>query len=99
MALFNAELRLSQLEGFGVVLFSDAGNVWINHSIDLHDIRASYGIGLRYQTPVGPLRIDYGQKINRRGARLVPSATAGEPPIYVSGESPGELYFNIGHAF
>lgn|SRR5574341_76727 len=99
MALFNAELRLSQLEGFGVVLFADAGNVWINHSIDLHDIRASYGIGLRYQTPVGPLRIDYGQKINRRGARLVPSAAAEEPPIYVSGESPGELYFNIGHAF
>jgi outer membrane protein insertion porin family len=28
--------------------------------------RASYGMGIRYNTPVGPLRIDYGQKIHRR---------------------------------
>jgi outer membrane protein insertion porin family len=82
MAVFNAELRLNPSEGFGVVLFSDAGNVWSGQEILLNDLRASYGAGIRYGTPVGPLRIDYGQKIHRR-----------------PGESPGELHFNIGHAF
>jgi outer membrane protein insertion porin family len=82
MIQLNAELRLNTAEGGGVVIFTDAGNVWVDQRIRLHDLRASYGAGLRYHTPVGPLRIDYGQKINRR-----------------PGESPGELHFNIGHAF
>lgn len=82
MVLFNAECRIGRAEGLGLVLFTDAGKVWVNEAVDLHDLRASYGMGIRYQTPVGPLRLDYGQKINRR-----------------PGESPGELHFNIGHAF
>jgi len=82
MAIFNAEFRVNPGEGLGFVLFSDAGNVWPGRSIDLHDLRASYGAGIRYGTPIGPLRIDYGQKIHRR-----------------SGESPGELHFNIGNTF
>ncbi len=66
MVQLNAELRLSSAGGGGVVFFTDAGNVWAGQQIRLNDLRASYGIGLRYHTPVGPLRIDYGQKIHRR---------------------------------
>jgi outer membrane protein insertion porin family len=66
MAIFNIELRLNPGEGLGFVLFTDAGNVWPGQEIDLTGLRASYGAGIRYGTPVGPLRIDYGQKINRR---------------------------------
>ncbi len=66
MVLFNAELRLNPLGSFGLVLFSDAGNVWADRHIDLEDLKASYGAGIRYNTPVGPLRLDYGQKINRQ---------------------------------
>jgi len=65
MAVFNVELRINPGEGLGFVLFTDAGNVWPNQEIDLKDLRASYGAGIRYGTPVGPLRIDYGQKIHR----------------------------------
>lgn len=83
MVLFNLELRFGRAEGLGIVLFADSGNVWVNEAVDLHDLRASAGIGIRYQTPVGPLRLDYGQKMNRR----------------VPEESAGELHFNIGHAF
>jgi outer membrane protein insertion porin family len=91
MWLLNAEVRVMATEGFGFVLFSDAGRVWLDQNeriiINQPDqlrppARASYGAGIRYGTPVGPLRIDYGLKINRR-----------------PGESPGELHFNIGHAF
>jgi len=93
MVVFNAEVRLSQTEGFGLVLFYDAGRV---RRLDLANttmpvgtvltdpppFRSSYGIGIRYNTPVGPLRLDYGQKIHRR-----------------SGETPGELHFSIGNMF
>jgi outer membrane protein insertion porin family len=66
MAVFNLELRLNPGEGLGFVLFTDAGNVWPGQEIKLDDLRASYGIGIRYGTPIGPFRIDYGQKIHQR---------------------------------
>ncbi len=66
MVQLNAETRINAVAGIGFVLFVDAGNVWVNQQIDLTDLRASYGAGLRYSTPVGPLRIDYGIKINRQ---------------------------------
>ncbi|HUI68538.1 MAG TPA: outer membrane protein assembly factor BamA [Nitrospirota bacterium] len=66
MLLFNAEYRWNVTKSFGLVLFSDAGNVWIGQDLHIDDLRASYGAGIRYGTPIGPLRIDYGQKIHRR---------------------------------
>jgi outer membrane protein insertion porin family len=65
MVVLNIELRLNPGEGFGVVLFSDGGNVWPDQDIRLSDLRSSFGAGIRYGTPVGPLRIDYGQKIHK----------------------------------
>ncbi len=73
MVLFNLEVRLMPSEGFGFVLFSDAGNVRLDQEISLRGLRASYGAGIRYGTPVGPLRIDYGWKIHQR-----PGESAGE---------------------
>jgi outer membrane protein insertion porin family len=66
MVQFNAEIRLSASGGSGFVIFTDAGNVWVDKPIRLNDLRASYGAGFRYHTPVGPLRVDYGQKIHRQ---------------------------------
>ncbi|MGE5172809.1 MAG: BamA/TamA family outer membrane protein, partial [Betaproteobacteria bacterium] len=65
MAIFNIEFRWRPGEGFGFVLFTDAGNVWPGQEIKIGDLRSSYGAGIRYGTPIGPLRIDYGQKIHR----------------------------------
>ncbi|HUI44664.1 MAG TPA: outer membrane protein assembly factor BamA [Nitrospirota bacterium] len=66
MAVFNVELRVNPGKGLGFVLFSDAGNVWPGQEFGISDLRSSYGAGIRYGTPIGPLRIDYGQKIHRR---------------------------------
>jgi outer membrane translocation and assembly module TamA len=65
MIILNVELRLNPGEGFGVVLFCDAGNVWVGQEIDVGNLRSACGAGIRYGTPVGPLRIDYGQKTHR----------------------------------
>ena len=65
-ALINAEVRASLGMGFGLVAFVDGGNVW--HRIkDMETaLRYTTGLGLIYKTPVGPLRIDYGHKLNRQ---------------------------------
>jgi len=65
MIVLNVELRLNPGEGFGVVFFTDAGNVWTGQEINIKDLRSSYGAGIRYGTPVGPLRIDYGLKTHQ----------------------------------
>jgi outer membrane protein insertion porin family len=62
----NIELRTAIGRGFSLVPFLDMGNVWINASdIDPAHLKYTTGLGLRYETPVGPLRVDYGIKLNR----------------------------------
>ncbi|MEM7305851.1 MAG: BamA/TamA family outer membrane protein [Planctomycetota bacterium] len=55
-ALFSAELRKDLPRNFEVALFADTG------SID--GFRHAVGVGLRYDLPVGPLRLDFGVNPN-----------------------------------
>ena len=64
-ALGNSELRLSLGRGFGLVTFLDSGNVWKLVDDVGTKVRYTAGAGLRYKTPVGPVRIDYGHKLDR----------------------------------
>lgn len=60
----SLELRASLGKGIGLVAFLDGGNVWVEtNDIDLMEWKFTPGIGLRYKTPVGPLRLDYGYKL------------------------------------
>ncbi|MFN3739886.1 MAG: outer membrane protein assembly factor BamA [Thermodesulfovibrionales bacterium] len=62
----NLELRWRALRAFSIVVFLDGGDVWLkDEGISLGDMRYSAGIGLRYNTPAGPIRLDYGQKLER----------------------------------
>ena len=62
----NLELRTSLGKNFGLVTFLDGGNVWVKTGdIKLADVKFTAGLGLRYNTPVGPIRIDYGQKLQK----------------------------------
>lgn len=63
-AMTNLELRADIGKGIGIVAFVDSGNVWQTSS-DLTGLKYTAGIGLRYNTPVGPFRVDYGLKLNR----------------------------------
>jgi outer membrane protein insertion porin family len=67
MILTSLELRLGSEKGWGMVVFADAGNVWdaADH-IGVNDMRLGAGPGLRFGTPVGPLRLDLGYKIDRQ---------------------------------
>ncbi len=64
--VFNEELRVRIKRAFGLVFFFDHGNVWREiGTVRLSEIKTTTGIGLRYHTPVGPLRIDWGYKLDR----------------------------------
>lgn len=63
----NIEFRYPLYKNLKGVIFFDAGNVWEKRgNIDLKDLRRSAGIGLRWITPIGPIRFDYGMPIDRK---------------------------------
>jgi outer membrane protein assembly complex protein YaeT len=67
LMLLNLELRFPIANRMGGVVFSDNGNVYRRlQVIRLLNWRYNAGIGLRYETPIGPVRVDYGIKLNRR---------------------------------
>jgi outer membrane protein insertion porin family len=66
MLIFNEELRVALPKSFGLVFFFDHGNVWLEYEdVRFSDIKSTTGIGIRYNTPVGPFRLDWGYKLNR----------------------------------
>ena len=66
--ILNSELRfpLRIMKALGGVVFYDGGNVY--NAINLHNFIDNYtntvGVGLRYSTPIGPVRFDIGRNVN-----------------------------------
>lgn len=70
---FNLEVGRSFSRILRLVTFMDVGNVYSeDQTFDLGEMRRSVGFGIRFITPVGPVRLDWGFKLDRRpGERLV----------------------------
>lgn len=67
LLVLNAELRVDVRGGLSVAGFLDAGNVFARpRDVRVNDIRPTAGFGLRYKSPVGPLRFDIGFNLDRR---------------------------------
>lgn len=64
--LFNLEYRFPLFGAVGGTVFYDAGNVWADWSdMDPADLKGGLGLGVRYLSPIGPLRLDVGWKLDR----------------------------------
>lgn len=62
-----AELRLNFTDTIGAVAFLDAGAAFEAMLPDFsEELRLGTGVGLRYYSPIGPVRLDVGFPINRR---------------------------------
>jgi outer membrane protein insertion porin family len=67
LLLGNAELRFDAGKRFSVAVFSDSGNVYrLVSDLSLDAVRYTAGLGLRYRSALGPMRIDWGYKLDRR---------------------------------
>jgi len=75
----------------GGVVFLDGGNVWEDPwDFNVSNLRYDVGPGLRYATPIGPIRIDLGYQLNRIAGLQVDGED--EPRRF-------RFHFSIGHAF
>jgi len=84
---FNAEVTFPFTDKYKLagVLFYDRGDVYrVNEDIDLGDQYSSFGLGVRWNSPMGPLRIEYAWVIDGKD-------------IKDSGE--GKFEFSVGASF
>ncbi len=80
----SLEARYRFTDTMGVVAFLDGGNVYETEYPEVwDDLRWGAGLGFRYYTPIGPLRVDIAAPLDRR--RDVDDAF--------------QLYVSVGHAF
>jgi outer membrane protein insertion porin family len=65
LALINLEYRFPVFGPVEGVAFFDSGNVWADwRQIDGSDFRHGVGLGVRYLSPIGPLRVDVGYPLD-----------------------------------
>ncbi|MBI4887984.1 MAG: BamA/TamA family outer membrane protein [Acidobacteria bacterium] len=83
LVVLNAELRTSLVGSLGAAVFVDGGNVFLRATdFDFGQLRGAAGAGLRYRSPVGPIRIDLGFKLDRR--ELAPGRLERRSVLHIS---------------
>ena len=88
----NAEYRFPIFASVGGAMFVDAGNVFADTTIRFGDLRYGVGTGVRYLSPVGPVRFDLGWKLKRQ---IIGFHSDGKPIF----EQPFAYFITLGYAF
>ena len=65
MLIAQGEYRFPINETIHGAVFLDLGNAWEGEPINLKDLKRGIGVGIRFNTPLGVMRIDYG--VGERG--------------------------------
>ena len=96
---FNVEIRQELeflIDGLGMAAFLDGGQVWETFArVPRRPLQFGVGGGLRYQSPLGPVRVDIGYKLNptNRDLDIYQGTSHG------SGWNRIGIHFSIGQAF
>ena len=64
LAELSGEARIKLFGSFGLVPFLDAGNIYTGELPDFSGLRFGTGLGVRYYSNFGPIRVDVGTPIN-----------------------------------
>jgi outer membrane protein insertion porin family len=86
----SSELRFPVRGKLHGVVFADAGGVGADSRLPFGGLRYAVGPGLRYLTPIGPVRVDFGVQLNPIPGLVI----EGMPE-----ERRWRLHFSIGQAF
>jgi outer membrane protein assembly complex protein YaeT len=87
----STEARFGVRGKLSGVLFVDGGNVWADAwKVQTGDLRWAAGPGLRYETPIGPVRVDLGIQLNPIQGLLINGTPEGRR---------WRIHFSIGQAF
>lgn len=66
-ALLNVEIEQALTQAWSLVAFADAlGTAVVLREYPFDEVLYSAGLGLRYQTLIGPVRLEYGRNLNPR---------------------------------
>jgi len=80
----STELRFPIYKFFGAAIFADFGNLWSRaNTFRPNELRYAAGAGLRFATPIGPIRADLAGKINKQ----------------YDNESTWEFHLSVGQSF
>jgi outer membrane translocation and assembly module TamA len=94
----NIELRHPIYKKISGVAFIDMGFLGVDPlTFNGDELRFTGGVGLRYDTPVGPLRIDLGYKLNPPTVGDVTVSPVPNPDDDI--EDRWKIHFSIGQAF
>ncbi|MFA4888358.1 MAG: outer membrane protein assembly factor BamA [Candidatus Omnitrophota bacterium] len=86
LAIGNIEYTYPVFNFLKVAAFLDAGNVWDKLSrFGTSSLKSSYGLGLRLNTPIGPIMLDYGIPLSK---------ASGEDK-----KTSGKFHFSASHGF
>jgi outer membrane protein insertion porin family len=66
LILVSGQLRFPITQGLSLVGFVDTGNLYDKDKFDPTRLRTGVGAGIRFVTPLGPLALDYGFKLDRK---------------------------------
>ncbi len=94
----SLEVRVDVVGPLSAATFCDAGDVSPQRgSIRLAHLHLSCGLGARYQTPVGPIRLDVGYRIP--GAQVIGGLTPDEKEPSTLAGVPMAIALGVGEAF
>jgi translocation and assembly module TamA len=101
LLIYSLELRTQPIKDFGIVYFYDIGNVYRGAYPEFNSgMLQSLGLGIRYYTPIGPLRLDFAVPLNRRSVMEIKEGDYSDRKKHRHMiDNPLELYFSIGQSF
>jgi outer membrane protein assembly factor BamA len=90
LLILNQELRFPIYRWLRGVAFVDAGNAFSElEPFAFRDLAVGYGAGLRLNSPIGVLRLDFG----------IPATTISPTARRANEAGSGRWYFGLGHIF
>jgi outer membrane protein assembly factor BamA/autotransporter translocation and assembly factor TamB len=88
VVILNEEVRRRLVGPVGIALFYDVGNVFPTVKTMSFDLKHTLGLGLRWPSPIGLLRVDLGFPLN-------PEAGTEDRPA----DAHRQIFFSLGQAF